>query len=92
MHANPCPTATTTCINGPDRAICMCPAGFNYNATTQACDDIDECTNGVCDQFATCTNIRGSYNCSCNRHYEGNGKLFSCMEYAADLIRTGLLL
>ena len=75
VHANTCPP-TSTCINGPGRVICNCSAGFRYNASTQTCDDIDECANGVCTQFATCTNSLGSYNCSCNQHYEGSGKFF----------------
>ena len=42
----------------------MCPA------------DIDECVNGnnTCALNATCTNTEGSYNCSCNPGYTGNGE------------------
>ena len=29
-----------------------------------------------CDENANCTNTDGSYNCSCNRGYEGDG--FNC--------------
>ena len=29
-----------------------------------------------CDENANCTNIDGSYNCSCNHGYEGDG--FNC--------------
>ncbi|KAF7145440.1 hypothetical protein RHSIM_Rhsim04G0095200 [Rhododendron simsii] len=39
--------------------------------------DIDECENpnlNNCDGNATCTNTPGSFNCSCNPHYIGDGR------------------
>ena len=46
---------------------------FNNNIIS----DIDECktsnATNTCDSEASCTNTKGSYNCSCNRGYEGNG-------------------
>lgn len=43
--------------------------------------DINECTVGLakCDQNANCTNTVGSYNCTCNAGYTGNGT------YCADI-------
>jgi len=40
--------------------------------------DIDECltNNGECDVHAICSNTIGSYNCTCNPGYSGNG--FEC--------------
>ena len=37
--------------------------------------DIDECTIGIhgCDVDAVCNNILGSYNCTCNDGFHGNG-------------------
>lgn len=37
--------------------------------------DIDECANGTasCDTNAQCTDTDGSYECSCNAGFEGNG-------------------
>ena len=39
--------------------------------------DVDECITGHnCNSNANCTNTIGSYNCSCNDGFEGNG--FNC--------------
>ena len=37
--------------------------------------DIDECTMGTdnCAPEATCTNTEGSFSCTCNQGYTGNG-------------------
>ena len=37
--------------------------------------DIDECTKGTdsCDVNAVCTNTRGSYNCTCEDGFSGDG-------------------
>ncbi len=41
--------------------------------------DINECQQGSdrCHQHATCSNTIGSYACTCNRGYQGNG--FTCV-------------
>ena len=41
--------------------------------------DIDECSKNLhhCHHHGYCTNIKGSYNCSCNVGYSGNG--FNCL-------------
>ena len=37
--------------------------------------DIDECSsNNECDVNARCTNIIGSYNCTCKKGYGGGGR------------------
>ena len=40
--------------------------------------DVNECSMNMsrCDENANCTNTDGSYNCSCNHGYEGDG--FKC--------------
>ncbi len=45
-----------------------------------SCVDIDECEEGSndCDrEFATCENTNGSYNCSCNYGFTGDGVVCS---------------
>ena len=41
--------------------------------------DVDECVFGIhnCDGNATCLNTDGSFTCSCNEGYFGNGELCS---------------
>ncbi len=55
-----------------------CPSGYEYDAGT--CIDLDECALGTdtCDDNATCTNRCGSYTCTCNEGYLGDG--FDCEE------------
>ena len=35
--------------------------------------DINECNTNPCDANASCNNTKGSYECTCNAGYEGNG-------------------
>jgi len=37
------------------------------------CGDIDECNDSPCDANASCNNIDGGYECSCNSGYSGDG-------------------
>ncbi|GAU46488.1 hypothetical protein TSUD_402430 [Trifolium subterraneum] len=57
--------------------LCRCLHGYGGNPYLHhdGCEDIDECmeTND-CVEGATCTNLLGSYNCSCPPGYEGDGK------------------
>jgi hypothetical protein len=64
-----CPGAHQQCIEGN----CRCQAG--YVANGQQCDDVDECalSPSPCDAHATCANLPGSFTCTCNPGWEGNG-------------------
>ncbi|XP_077940046.1 uncharacterized protein LOC120827136 isoform X2 [Gasterosteus aculeatus] len=50
---------------------CICESGYEvppaYRPTSESygCDDIDECTAGICGPNAECNNAIGSYSCTC---------------------------
>ena len=52
---------------------CTCSSG--YNATADACLEIDECSShrDNCHALATCTNLAGTFNCTCADGYAGDG-------------------
>ena len=49
---------------------------FYFVVLAVVVEDIDECTvnSHNCDAAASCTNTAGSFTCSCNAGYEGNGQ------------------
>ncbi|KAG5552070.1 hypothetical protein RHGRI_010229 [Rhododendron griersonianum] len=58
--------------------LCTCENGYEGNPyLSPGCTDIDECKDpnlNDCDGNATCTNTPGSFNCSCNHHFSGDGR------------------
>jgi len=58
----------------PGDPACDSGAAYVYTLDT-VCVDVDECELGTddCDSNATCTNTEGSYDCTCNAGYEGDG-------------------
>ncbi|KAK7482356.1 hypothetical protein BaRGS_00026375, partial [Batillaria attramentaria] len=51
-------------LNATDHPECFCYEGFDQNTTDNTlCDDVDECTLGICNQ--KCDNSVGSFACSC---------------------------
>ena len=53
----------------------LCNSHMQLNVLHSFFTDNDECVSGVhdCHRFASCTNTLGSFNCSCNQSYVGNG-------------------
>ena len=46
-----------------------------YEFIGGGCSDIDECQDiAVCDENASCSNIDGSFTCTCKEGYKGDGK------------------
>ncbi|KAL3085943.1 hypothetical protein niasHS_008985 [Heterodera schachtii] len=65
----PCDFSSGFCPDG------KCTAGFSG----KNCDsDLDECALGThrCDKNAICSNLIGSYTCTCNENFHGDG--FNC--------------
>ena len=70
------------CIS-PTTIDCECAEGFVFNNQSaindqSICADIDECEYNQCDENAECSNTLGSFNCSCNIGFEGDG--LSCSD------------
>ena len=60
-----------TCVAEADCPHNNCPVGYTYDYTTEQCIDDDECLTNPCHAHANCTNIPGSYNCTCMDGFEG---------------------
>ena len=68
-----CPSGQK-CVS-PTSNQCACKEGFTPDKNTDFCLDVDECLlDNDCHQNSTCVNSEGSYNCTCNSGYFGNGK------------------
>ena len=59
---------------------CECKKGFEIDdEISNLCEDIDECLlNHGCDANSICSNLDGTYTCSCKKGYFGDGK--SCQQ------------
>ncbi|KAK6140864.1 hypothetical protein DH2020_025396 [Rehmannia glutinosa] len=56
---------------------CNCSRGYQGNPyLSPGCQDINECELKPCHPKATCTNLRGSFNCSCPPNYVGDGSKY----------------
>ncbi|KAF7145232.1 hypothetical protein RHSIM_Rhsim04G0078500 [Rhododendron simsii] len=64
--------------SGSGGYLCSCENGYEGNPyLSPGCTDINECNNpnlNDCDVNAKCTNTPGSFSCSCNDHYFGDGR------------------
>lgn len=78
-----CPSHST-CTNTYGSYACNCDDGWemahassaNNGGTNTGCVDVDECGAGngtVCSQHADCTNMPGSFLCSCKSGWYGDG-------------------
>ncbi|KAK7495637.1 hypothetical protein BaRGS_00013084 [Batillaria attramentaria] len=53
--------------------VCKCNEGFTFNLEDYTCYDVDECLNNMCSMNAKCENFPGSYSCTCEGNYVGDG-------------------
>ncbi|KAI8732014.1 mucin-4, partial [Biomphalaria glabrata] len=67
-------TCQQTCQNSVGSYSCGCYKGFAYNASTNTCDDINECAR----QIDRCINTLGNYRCSCTPGYVLNRDGYTC--------------
>lgn len=72
-------------IDGIGHFKCECASGFRRNMSSQMCQDIDECdeNTNICGALR-CTNLYGTYNCSCSEGFvleeARAGALASCRD------------
>ncbi|WJZ96968.1 hypothetical protein VitviT2T_015607 [Vitis vinifera] len=70
----------TYCVNSTQGQgyKCNCSEGYQGNAyLANGCQDINECEDPnkiFCHEIALCTNVPGSYSCTCPTGYHGDGK------------------
>ncbi|KAG4157651.1 hypothetical protein ERO13_D02G076250v2 [Gossypium hirsutum] len=66
------------CVDSENNSgyLCKCLEGYMGNPyLPNGCQDINECESmSPCNGTARCTNLPGTYNCSCPVGYEGDGK------------------
>ena len=83
-HGSPCASEHAACVNNRGGYKCVCDPGYKtvIKDDKETCGDLDECEGdwlNECDPNAKCANLVGTYTCSCNAGWEGNGK--TCTDF-----------
>lgn len=74
-HACECRAGYTLQDDGTCTGVCVCVPSM-WNITRCVClfgPDQDECASSPCHPNAVCDNTAGSYNCSCDNGFQGDG-------------------
>jgi hypothetical protein len=62
-----------------------CKAGYDVAPNDpKKCVDVDECDDAPCDAHATCANTDGSFTCTCDAGYSGDGETCAVNECDTD--------
>merc|ERR1739838_178429 len=66
------------CVNANGNYSCTCDAGFTFNSSSLACDDVNECdvSNAGCSDM--CENTLGSHQCQCPVGYQLDDTMKTC--------------
>ncbi|KAH9381767.1 hypothetical protein HPB48_010586 [Haemaphysalis longicornis] len=68
-----------------------CRAGYTFDATSQRCEDINECTRSygrVCCPNSVCINKPGSYECQCKSGFEKGPNGRTCIDINECVLNT----
>ncbi|KAH3847198.1 hypothetical protein DPMN_089515 [Dreissena polymorpha] len=86
--SDPCAASTLDCsrtsgctLDVGNNTLCFCDAGLWLNETSLRCQDVDECSQHICEQ--DCMNTIGSFQCSCIAGYQLVDKV-SCKRSSCD--------
>lgn len=76
-ESHPCAEGENCVVdNYIGKNVCICRQGFQRDAATQKCVDIDECSvvgdRPACGMNSLCKNLPGSYECLCPPKFYGN--------------------
>ena len=69
------PYGNVTCSAIVNKIHRVVPVNESADWSYHMCPDVEECLLGLakCHKNATCKNTPTSYNCTCNRGFEGDG-------------------
>ena len=69
FETHSCSDENSICVDTEGSYLCECDHGFiDMYGDGSVCEDINECEENACDQL--CTNMYGSFECSCYEGYE----------------------
>ncbi|KAI8795974.1 fibrillin-2 [Biomphalaria glabrata] len=77
-----CPLHAVGCILncGEPVSSLSCLEGFDLNATTQSCEDVNECAQNISRCHQSCSNTVGSYTCGCFTGYTLASDNVTCVD------------